>query len=53
MIGEMRKRMKNKEVKHPCQGCVYFNACGNTNRTAPCDGRMTKREKKNNAGVKV
>lgn len=32
---------------HPCQGCVYYKACGNTNRTAPCKGRMTKREKKN------
>ena len=33
------------EVKHPCQGCVYFNACGNTNRTVPCKGRVTKSER--------
>lgn len=35
-----------KNVKHPCQGCVYFAACGNTNRTEPCEGRQTKSEKK-------
>ncbi len=35
-----------KEVKHPCQGCVYFAACGNTNRTVPCEGRQTKTEQK-------
>lgn len=41
--------MENKTtatVKHPCVGCVYFNACGNTNRTQPCDGRVTKSQKK-------
>lgn len=32
-------------VKHPCVGCIYFKACGNTNRTAPCNGRMTKTQK--------
>lgn len=35
-----------KQPKHPCVGCIYFNACGNTNRTMPCEGRMTKSEKK-------
>lgn len=30
----------------PCIGCVYFSACGETNRTMPCDGRMTKSERK-------
>ena len=34
------------QPKHPCIGCIYFKACGNTNRTEPCDGRMTKTEKK-------
>lgn len=34
------------DVKHPCQGCVYFNACGESTRTEPCAGRMTKRERK-------
>ena len=38
----------NKPVKmplHPCVGCVYYKACGNTNRTAPCYGRVTKSER--------
>ena len=34
-----------KTVKHPCIGCIYFKACGNTNRTVLCDGRMTKSQK--------
>lgn len=33
-------------VKHPCQGCIYFNACGDNNRTMPCEGRVTKSQKK-------
>ena len=37
--------MKNN-VKKPCIGCVYFNVCGETTRTYPCNGRMTKSEKK-------
>ena len=37
--------MKN-QPKHPCIGCIYFNACGETNRIMPCEGRMTKSEKK-------
>lgn len=32
--------------QHPCIGCVYFKECGNTNRTMPCEGRMTKMDKK-------
>lgn len=35
--------MKNNSVKHPCQGCVYYVACGESNRTQPCDGRKTKK----------
>ena len=35
-----------KQPKHPCIGCIYFKACGETNRTEPCEGRMTKSEKK-------
>lgn len=38
--------MNVKQVKHPYMGCVYFNACGETNRTMPCDGRMTQSERK-------
>ena len=37
-------------VKKPCVGCVYFDACGNTNRTEPCKGRQTKSEKKKKEG---
>lgn len=37
-----------KNVKHPCQGCVYFDVCGNTTRTEPCKGRQTKTEQKRN-----
>lgn len=31
--------------KHPCLNCIYFKACGETNRTMPCEGRTTKTEK--------
>ena len=34
-----------KTVKHPCIGCIYFKVCGNTNRTMPCNGRVTKSQK--------
>lgn len=37
---------EKKRVKKPCNGCIYFKECGNTNRTMPCDGRITKSEKK-------
>jgi hypothetical protein len=33
-------------MKHPCINCIYLKACGETNRTMPCNGRMTKTEKK-------
>jgi hypothetical protein len=35
-----------KQVQKPCIGCVYFDACGETTRTMPCDGRMTASERK-------
>ena len=35
-----------KQSKRPCIGCIYFKACGETTRTMPCEGRMTKSEKK-------
>ena len=38
-----------KTVKKPCIGCVYFNACGETNRTMPCEGRQTKSDKEREA----
>ena len=37
--------MKNQPI-HPCINCIYFKACGETTRTMPCEGRMTKSEKK-------
>ena len=41
-----------KTVKHPCQGCVYFKTCGETNRTVPCKGRKTKSELKKEKKLK-
>ena len=35
-----------KHVNKPCIGCIYFDACGETTRTMPCDGRQTKSERK-------
>ena len=35
-----------EHVTHPCINCIYFKACGSTTRTMPCEGRMTKSEKK-------
>ena len=35
-----------KQVQKPCIGCVYFDTCGETTRTAPCDGRQTASERK-------
>lgn len=36
----------NNQVKKPCIGCIYFKVCGSSTRTQPCNGRMTKSEKK-------
>lgn len=33
-------------AKYPCRGCVYFNEFGENMRTMPCEGRLTKSEKK-------
>lgn len=33
-------------IKHPCINCIYFKSCGETNRTMPCNGRVTKSQKK-------
>lgn len=38
--------MENKKQPHfPCRNCIYFNTCGESNRTEPCYGRVTKSEK--------
>lgn len=39
-----------KRVKYPCRGCVYFKACGENTRTAVCNGRQTKTDKKRKEG---
>ena len=36
----------SNSAKNPCRGCVYFNACGENTRTAPCADRVTKSERK-------
>ncbi len=38
-----QKEKKSRQVKKPCIGCVYYDACGCSTRTEPCEGRMTKR----------
>lgn len=38
--------MSGNNVKKPCIGCIYYDTCGSTTRTAPCDGRETKTMKK-------
>lgn len=35
---------KPRQVQYPCRNCVYYKTCGESMRTAPCDGRKTKRE---------
>lgn len=33
-------------VKNPCKGCIYYKVCGSYTRTMPCEGRITKSQKK-------
>ena len=33
-------------AKYPCRNCVYFNTCGDSARTMPCEGRTTKTQRK-------
>ena len=35
-----------QNVVYPCRSCVYFSACGDNMRTAPCNGRVTKSHRK-------
>ena len=30
------------KLKYPCRNCTYFNACGDYDRTEPCNGRQAK-----------
>lgn len=32
-------------AKHPCINCKYKKVCGESTRTAPCNGRETKKKK--------
>lgn len=32
-------------IVYPCRNCIYFEACGDKERTVPCKGRVTKRQK--------
>lgn len=41
-IGVCGFHEKPREVQYPCRGCVYYAVCGESTRTAPCDGRLTK-----------
>ena len=34
----MKKKMK------VCKGCIYFETCGDVERTEPCKGKKTRRE---------
>lgn len=42
----MENGRKKDMPKKPCVGCIYIKICGNTARTMPCYGRVTKSEKK-------
>ena len=46
MICEKCEKPKKVMPKNTCQGCVYYKACGESTRTAPCYGRMTKRDRR-------
>ena len=32
--------------QYTCRGCIYYKECGESTRTMPCKGRMTKTDKK-------
>ena len=34
--------MSNEDVKYPCKKCKYYNVCGDSKRTEPCQGRQTE-----------
>ena len=47
VVGVCRFHEKPWEVQYPCRNCIYYATCGESMRTAPCDGRKTKREIQN------
>ncbi len=36
----------SKSAKHPCQECIYFEACGANAHTEPCKDKTSRRTKK-------
>ena len=51
MIMQLKDIKKDKynmtmSVKNPCKGCIYYKVCGSYTRTMPCEGRVTKSQKK-------
>lgn len=53
VVGVCGFHEKPKQVQYPCRNCVYYATCGESMRTAPCDGRKTKSElrKENGNGL--
>lgn len=39
--------MKNNQPQFSCRSCICFQSYGENTRTMPCNGRVTKTEKKN------
>jgi len=48
IVGMTRLRQKGEcnMCQYPCRNCVYYKECGESTRTMPCNGRMTKTDKK-------
>lgn len=38
----LHKKVKVNLTKKTCTNCHYYNACGDSERTAPCKGRKNK-----------
>lgn len=36
--------MKTRKIESPCIGCKYFSACGDIERTEPCEGKEEEKE---------
>lgn len=43
-VGITNVEISFEDVKEicPCIGCIYFDTCGDEDRTKPCNGRQTK-----------
>lgn len=49
-VGVCGYHEKPREVQYPCRNCVYYVTCGDSMRTTPCKGRMTKSEYRKHQG---